>query len=310
MDILQQLLNNELLTEDTKLSIQQAFSDMRNQIVESETARIETEVTAKLTEQFITEREMLIEAVDAKLGSLLEAELSELKQSISEFRDLEVEHETKLVEAKQDLAKQLQQDLVSLVHIVESFLDERIATEINEIKEDINEARKLDFGRRIVEAFGSEWASTFNPANELAAQLKEATDKLNEATAKLQAAEADKQKLNENHSKVAHQLRMERLLGNLSGSKREVMEQLLKDVKTEKLEEKYQAYLPRLIDTPANVEAPASNITESVQVDINKTQVKTGDANNLAEGSENRTTSVLTEEQRNYLRTLGGIGNK
>lgn len=309
MDILEQLLSNELLNEDTRNSLKQAFSDLETQIVEAQTQRLETEIRTQLTEQFITERDMLIEAIDAKLGSVLEAELNELKQSISEFRDLEVEYEQKLVESKQHLAEQLDKDLVSLVHIVESFLDERIASEMNELKTDLAEARKLNFGRKIVEAFREEFLSIENPANEMAASVTEATQKLEAAQSALATLEADKRKLQESNQKMARDLKLGKLLNNLSGSKRDVMESLLKDVAVQKLDEKYQTYLPRLVEEATTPAPSAAIISESRETPAADLVVKTGDTNNLVENDQSRKNSVLSEDEVNAIRRLGGISN-
>lgn len=310
MDILEQLLSNELLNEDTRNSLKQAFSDLETQIVETQTQRLEVEIRAQLTEQFITERDMLIEAIDSKLGSVLEAELNELKQSISEFRDLEVEYGEKLVESKRELAEQLDKDLAALVHIVESFLDERIASEMNELKTDLTEARKLNFGRKIVEAFRDEFLSLENPANEMAAAVTEATQKLEQTQAAVSQLEASNRKLVESNQQMARDLKLGKLLNNLTGSKRDVMESLLKDVSVEKLDEKYQAYLPRLVEQVATTVETTTIISESQDAaTVSDLVVKTGDLNNLTEGEQTRKTGVLTEAEVYEIRRLGGISN-
>lgn len=308
MHILQQLLSNELLTEDTKAGLQQAFDEMHQQITESETARLETEIRTQLTEQFVQERNMLVEALDSKMGSILEGELAQLQQSIAEFRDLEVEFQTKIVAEKANMGEQLNKDLVALVHIVESFLEERLTAELTEFKQDIMESRKNDLGRRILEAFGTELVSLADPALTLAKQVDELT--VEAANAKDAAKKIQEQydQLNKKHSVALREGKLTKLLSQLNGSKREVMEQLLKDAPVDVLEEKFQLYLPRLIEQTVTQPNQPDVLKEGVQP-TNQPQftIKTGDVKNLSESTQTGSSSALTDEMKNELKRIAGI---
>lgn len=294
MDILQQLVENSLLTEDTKNAIVEAIE---KRIVEAK-QEVELEVRTQLTEQFVQERDALVTALDAKMGDLLTAELNELKESISDFRDLEVESAQKLVEAKRELAEQLDKDLSSLVLIVESFLDDVLAAEFAELKESIDEARKNVLGAKIFEAFRDQIISVDNPTHELA-------EKVNATQAKLDKA---LQELSESKKVAASALRsatMTSLTANLTGSKKEVMESLLASVPTEMLQEKYNAYVARLVE---HVEESAI-VSESVSEQPNLVTV-TGDVEQIVENAQPRESSGLSTSEINRLRALAGIGTK
>ncbi len=294
MDILQQLVENSLLTEDTKNAIVEAIEQ---RIVEAK-QEVELEVRTQLTEQFVQERDALVTALDAKMGDLLTAELNELKESISEFRDLEVESAQKLVEAKRELAEQLDKDLSSLVLIVESFLDDVLAAEFAELRESIDEARKNVLGAKIFEAFREQIISVDNPTHELA-------EKVNATQAKLDKALKE---LNESKQVAASALRsatMASLTASLTGSKKEVMESLLASVPTEMLQEKYNAYVARLVE---HVEE-ATVVTESTTEQPNLVTV-TGDVEQIVENAQPRVSSGLSTNEIERLRALAGIATK
>lgn len=294
MDILQQLVENSLLTEDTKNAIVEAIEQ---RIVEAK-QEVELEVRTQLTEQFVQERDALVTALDAKMGDLLTAELNELKESISEFRDLEVESARKLVEAKRELAEQLDKDLSSLVLIVESFLDDVLAAEFAELRESIDEARKNVLGAKIFEAFREQIISVDNPTHELA-------EKVNATQAKLDKALKE---LSESKQVAASALRsatMASLTASLTGSKKEVMESLLASVPTEMLQEKYNAYVARLVE---HVEE-ATIVTESTTEQPNLVTV-TGDVEQIVENAQPRVSSGLSTNEIERLRALAGIATK
>lgn len=94
-ELLKKLLESELLNEDTKAELTEQFQsfinaqiDEHRQLVEQQ---VRDELTQSLSEQWVQERESLIEALDAKTDEVLKAELAELKEDIERFRDLEAE---------------------------------------------------------------------------------------------------------------------------------------------------------------------------------------------------------------------------
>ena len=106
-ELLQKLLEAEVLTEETKKELKTAFETKLNEAVEAAKAEAAADVRAELTEQWVNERDALVEAVDAKVGDYLDGEIEELKADIERFRDLEAEAAEKLVEAKALMAEEL-----------------------------------------------------------------------------------------------------------------------------------------------------------------------------------------------------------
>ena len=98
-ELLQKLLESEVLTAETQKELKEAIEQKVTEAVEAAKAEAAADVRAELTEQWVNERDALIEAVDAKVGDFLDSELDELKSDIERFRDLEAESAEKLVEA-------------------------------------------------------------------------------------------------------------------------------------------------------------------------------------------------------------------
>jgi hypothetical protein len=101
MEILQNLLENDILNDETKDELEKAIQSQISEAVEAavEDAKKETEVAVRteLAEQFVTDKEALVEALDTKTQQFLESELAELKDDVDNFRDLEVEYAEKIV---------------------------------------------------------------------------------------------------------------------------------------------------------------------------------------------------------------------
>src|SRR5216684_2737769 len=109
-ELFKKLVESELLTEDTKNELQAQFETLLQESVTAAKKEAEEKVRLDLTEQFIADKEALIEALDTKAEEFLVKEFAELKDDIERFRDLEAEFAEKLVEAKKDMADTVRKD--------------------------------------------------------------------------------------------------------------------------------------------------------------------------------------------------------
>ena len=114
-ELFNKLFESDLLTEESKQElktlVEQAISEGISAGVEAK----EIEIKAELAEQFVKDKADLIEALDTKTEEVLNTELSELKEDLQRFRDLEVEHAQKLVEAREEMAAVVQADMKELI---------------------------------------------------------------------------------------------------------------------------------------------------------------------------------------------------
>lgn len=245
MDILQNLLENEILTPETKEQLEEAISSQLSEAVETAVneAREETEtrVRAELAEQFVTDKEALVEALDTKVQQFLDVELAELMEDVENYRDLEAEYADKVVNMKQQLAEVAKKDFAQLVNILNEFLEERVDAEFQELKEDIEEVKKLKFGETIFEAFKDQFLSEHFDKDEfdqkvskMTTELKNTKEALSEARKELASVER-KTALNET-------------LSSLEGKPREVMAAILENTPTEKIESTYKQFIGRVLN--------------------------------------------------------------
>ena len=239
-ELLKKLLEADILTEETKNSLEAAFQSQLSEAIERVEGETSERVRAELTEQWINERDVLIEAVDTKVSQFLSRELDELKEDISRFRDLEAEYAAKLVESKEQMAVVLQTDIEELVEKLNTFLEMRLAQELDELKEDLQEAKKLQFGRELFEGFVNEYRKSFINEDGIESELVEARKALAET----------KVKLDEAVSKIessARETKMVKLLQPLQGKTRDIMESILTNVPTAQLEEGYKTFIGRVM---------------------------------------------------------------
>lgn len=306
-EVLKKLLEAEVLSPETKTELESAFKKQLDDAIVSAKAEATADTKAQLTEQFIAERDALVEAIDQKVGDFLDAELAELKDDIERFRDLEAEHAEKLVEAKAEMASELKNDLKELVEKIDSFLEIRIAAEIEELREDLEVVKKNDFGRRIFEAFQQEFVR-YADTDDKAATVAELEKRLDDTTKQLE--ESEKQR-----NKMKREKKLKEVLAPLSGRSRDVMEAILKNVDTEQLDEAYKTFIGRVI---RESEAPSSEKEETVLAEkasekpakakvAEAAVVKTGDTEVVTESVETKTKNADDEARLARLRRIAGI---
>lgn len=303
-ELLEKILSSELLTEETKEEVGKEFKTLIENAVVAARAEAEVAVRAELTEQFVAEREALIEAVDTKTEEFLKAELAELKEDIESFRDLEAEYAEKLVDERKAIAEGVKADMVQLIDNLDVFLEERLTAELGELKESIEEVKKIQTGRRIFEAVADEVKAlmsddgTAAALEEAKAQLEETRRALSESVDALERAKRD--------------AKMAEVLEPLSGRAREVMEAILKNTPTEKLEEGYQTFITRVLhesSTKVEADSEKENDASSVLAEGDtsageKTKVVTGDT---PKATEVVTESVVQDPMIARLRRLSGM---
>jgi len=204
-----------------------------------------------------------------------------LAKEIAEFdidkKDL-AETKVRLIrEGKEHINKVKAKFIERSAKMVSETVQNTLKNEITALKEDIDTARQNDFGRKLFEAFASEYTNSYlNEKSETAKllkvvdvkdqQLAEAKAAADEAKALAESKEAEKMQLIESaeRNKI-----MNELVGPLGKDQREIMTDLLESVQTKKLRESFDKYLPAVIDgkTPAKQKAP---LTEGKEVTGNR----------------------------------------
>ena len=198
-------------------------------------------------------------AMASKFGKLEQFVVEALAQEITEFykdkQDL-AETKVRLVrEGREELKKVKQQFVERAAGMVDRVVSESLNSELTSLKEDIDAARRNDFGRKLFEAFASEYQTSYLSEKSETAKLLKVIDMKELAIAEAAQAAADAQALVESKQAEIAKLKesqerkaiMSELLAPLNAEQREIMGELMESVKTTKLNESFEKYLPSVI---------------------------------------------------------------
>ena len=263
-----------------------------------------TQAVAKEVNELRADRQRVAEHV-SKLDEFVSEQLAEELKEFHEDKKALVEQKVKMVrEGKKQLAEAKQDFLKKAVNKVESVINNVLSEEVKSFRKDITSARENDFGRRIFEAFANEYNTSYlNEAKEIKGvqkKLAQMEKALNEAKQEIAERDTAKQlvesKLRVAEDRYSRKEKLDELMRPLGKEKKEIMSDLLESVKTEKLEESFNKYLPSVLE-----DAPRAkrNITESV------TKEHTGDKKASAKaGADDNTDSVVDIDA---IRKLAGL---
>ena len=364
LDVLKPLLDSDLVNEETRAEITEAWDAKLNEARES----VRAELREEFAQKYEHDKTTMVEAIDRMVTESLKTEMAEMqeekaklaedrvnqvnkmKESAEKFNNFMV---TKLAEELKDLRSDRKVQAES-VEKLEQFVVKALATEIKEfaqdkqdvvetkvklvaearakleelktkfvtessekmtnavakhlkaelsqLQEDIKVARENTFGRKIFEAFASEFGATHLNENaeirklvdaiaEKDQQIAEATEKLNETTQLVESKDQEIVVIKESNERQA---KLDELLSNLNDEKAEVMTNLLEGVATKKLDAAFNKYLPAVLNENV-VKSKKATLTESVKE-------VTGDKNKQVE-------AVKKDDDGNIinLRKLAGI---
>ena len=208
---------------------------------------------------------------------IVEALSSEIAEFYEDKKDL-AETKVRLVrEAKTHFAKVKKDFVERSADLVSTTVSKTLNKEIRSLKEDINSARKHDFGRKIFEAFASEYGSSYlnekSETNKLLKVLSVKDRQLVEAKAFAAKAkrlvEAQGMKNKQILAETKRKEIMHELVKPLSNDQREIMSDLLESVQTDRLRSSFDKYLPAVIDgnSPAKRKA---KLTEGKEITGNR----------------------------------------
>jgi hypothetical protein len=212
----------------------------------------------------------------SKYAQLEEFVVEALSKEIAEFyedkKDL-AETKVRLVrEAKEHFKKVKTNFVERSATAVSETVDKVLKGEITQLKEDIEEARRNDFGRKIFESFSNEYANSYLNEKSESAKLLKVVELKDKQLAEAKAFATKAKQLAESQATEKKQLVeaanrekiMRDLIAPLSRDQQEIMTDLLESVQTTRLQKSFDKYLPSVIDgqTPAKRKAILSEGTE------------------------------------------------
>ena len=257
--------------EDRKALAQEKIAYKEN--VGAHSAKLQEFIMRKLAEE-LKELHGDRKGVHENFKKMEEFVVNALAKEIKEFHEDKkgvVETKVKLVaEAKKQMAKMKEAFITKSAKVVETAVNKKLAEELSTLKEDITKAREINFGKKVFEAFASEYqASYLNEKSETAKLMKvvdETTLKLADATKAVDEKNAVIESKNAESKRQADLMerkeKMAEMLKPLGKEKSEVMSQLLESVQTDKLEASFNKYLPHVMADKA-VPGKAKVLSES-----------------------------------------------
>jgi len=258
--------------EDRKALAQEKIAYKEN--VGKHSAKLESFILNKLSEE-LKELHSDRKGVHENFKKMEEFVVGALAKEIKEFHEDKkgvVETKVKLVaEAKKQMAKMKEAFITRSAKVVESAVNKKLAEELKSLKEDITAARTVNFGKKIFEAFASEYQNSYlneksetaklmKVVDETTMKLKDAEKAIEEKQAVIESKEAESKRqadLMERKEKMAEMLKP------LGKDKSEVMSQLLESVSTAKLEASFNKYLPHVMADKAVTKEGAKILSES-----------------------------------------------
>ena len=279
---------DRMLGDQLKEEIQQFVED-RNQLAEAKAKyAVKMHNDAQLMKEFVT-RQLASEVKElhedqvqmaSKFHTLEKFVVEALAQEIAEFhtdkQDI-AEMKVRLVrEGRQALASMKEQFIKRAATLVENTVEKTLTKEIGQLKEDIEAARRNDFGRKLFEAYASEYQNSYlNEKSETAKLLKvidkkdlqvaEAHHAVAQATKVLESKEAQVKALMESKERQAI---MTELVAPLANTQKAIMIELLESVQTAKLRNSFDKYIPAVIAGEAPQKKKA--LVEAKEVTGNK----------------------------------------
>jgi hypothetical protein len=198
----------------------------------------------QMAEKFIKLEQFVVEALAQEI-----AEFHTDKQEIAETK-------VRLVrEGREAFGKVKEQFIKRAAGLVESAVEQTLSKEITQLKEDIEAARRNDFGRKLFEAFSNEYQTSYlSERSETSKLLKvinlkeiEVAQAKHAVAEAKQLAESKEQQIKALVESKERQEVMSELLAPLAREQKAIMSELLESVQTAKLRGNFEKYLPSVV---------------------------------------------------------------
>jgi hypothetical protein len=237
------------------------------------------------------DRKMHTEGVAKLENFVVQALAREITEFAKDKRDV-VETKVRLVREARGKLEQLKSRFVKeSAQKMSQAVSRHLKAELNQLQEDIKIARENNFGRRIFEAYASEFGAThlnekaevrklYDVIAEKDQKLRKAIELTQHAKVVVESKERELRMIKESNEREST---MDELLRPLNREKQEVMRNLLESVQTARLKNAFEKYLPAVLED-RSVKA-RKVIAESV------TSV-TGDKNTVPSVSEDRSNVI------------------
>jgi hypothetical protein len=209
--------------------------------------------------EFRSDRAKYQEAV-SKLENFVKENLArEISEFAEDKADLVRTKVAVVTEGKAKLEALRSNFIKKSASLVENTVKSTLRSELKQLKQDIQEAKENNFGRKIFEAFATEFSAThLNERVEVKKLLSAMTEmevKLNEARAMAESAMITSASKDDEikiiNERILRKAKLDELLKPLAKEKAEVMASLLESVPTARLNDAFKKYLSPVMEGKA-----------------------------------------------------------
>lgn len=207
-----------------------------------------------------------------KLEKFITHALAREIHEFSQDKRAVVEAKVRLVaEARSKMEELRTRFIKNSSNLVKEAVTKKLNAELSQLKEDIQHARENMFGRRIFEAYASEFSLTHLNENREIRKLRTTIEKQQQQIAESVKLAESAKRLVESKDKeirvvketVQRKELMGELLSTLNREKQTVMKELLESVQTDKLRSAFEKYLPAVLNNAQTQPKAERVLTES-----------------------------------------------
>ena len=236
------------------------------------------------------DRKVQVEGFEKLESFVVGALAEEIKEFAADKKDL-VESKVRLVrDARGQLEALKSKFIKESAKKMSTTVSTHLKAELSQLQEDIKIARENNFGRRIFEAYATEFGATHLNENAEVRKLSELIAEKDKQLAEAIQTQAQAKKLVESKDHEIKVIReanerdatLDELLSPLNDEKRAVMTNLLENVQTSRLKNAFEKYLPAVL-SEAKATKKADSLVEATGNKSAKAVEATSNTNNVVE---------------------------
>lgn len=297
-----ELAKDKKAIKETKLKLKEQL----NKISEKSFNFMKTQLSEEMKE-FRSERLQVNEGI-MKLQGFVKSQLTEELSEFSKDRNALIKERVNFEKTKDKELKEAKKQFVETASkLSEKVIRESLQSEMKQLRHDLKESKKNMFGKKLFEAFASEFMTSHynenthvnklnsvleNTKNDLK-QLKEALEQKDQAINEAKK-EAKKHKLLRERAEI-----MNNLLSPLNKEQKKVMKNLLESSSNDKLQDNFNKYISVVLNE--EVKAPNNKVLVERKTHIHTTEYD-GNRNKINESVEDNNDDSIIR-----LKMLSGI---
>lgn len=269
VEALDRMITESLQTEITEFRNEKASMEadrvrFNRKMMES-LQRFDKFLVQKLAEEIkeLRSDRQAAKATTAKLENFVIQQLAEEIQEFSQDKKDLVETKVRLIKDAKVKMESIQKKFIERsASLVEGTVTKSLTGELTQLKEDIQAARENNFGRKLFEAFASEFAISYLNENKEIVNLRQQLEQKHQEVMEAQAQIVEKAQLVETAKREVQVIKesterkdtLNELLKPLNREKQAVMSQLLETVQTDKLKSAFEKYLPAVLNNSSQAQ--------------------------------------------------------